>query len=236
MVSTGLPRGRAVVVAALAVLAFAGSACSSGSDDGSSDEDASSVTATDDTAAPIDTAGATETVAPAGTTVTDDAGDDAGDGDGAAICGEISAAEVGAAVGAGDFDSADDSSVDADTTCLYFNSTGFYGVSISTEPADSYLSGEVDGLSLDDALSRLELALTLTMDDGATIVRVPVGDGEAVVATGTDSILGAPKGAGATVVDGRVIVIEADGAELSPDAAGFAPIVTNLLTLATASS
>ena len=222
MITTGFPRGRSAVVAALAVLAFTGSACSSGSDDTSSDEDSPSLTLTEETSAPTDAA--TETAAPTATT-----------GDTGVICGGIEAAAVGAAVGAGDFDSADDISVDADTTCLYSNSTGFYGVTISTEPTDSYLSGEVDGLSVDEALARLELALTLTMDDGATVVRVPVGDGEGLVATGTDSILGAPKGAGATVVDGRVIVIDTNGAELSPDAAGFVPIVTNLLALAAGS-
>ena len=81
--------------------------------------------ATEETSAPTDAAGATETAAPTATTGSDDA--DAGGGAGV-VCGGIEAAAVGAAVGAGDFDSADDISVDADTTCLYTNSTGFYGV------------------------------------------------------------------------------------------------------------
>lgn len=231
MVTTGFPRGRSTVVVALAVLALAGSACSSGSDDNASEDVAVGV-ATTDAVIPTDTTDTTdvtETAAPV------DTADGAGEGDGAAVCGGISAADVGAAVGAGDFDSAEDLSIDAETTCIFTNSTGFYGVSIATEPSDTYLVGELDGLTLDEALTRLELVLTAPMDDGATIVRVPVGDGEALVVTGTDSILGAPKGAGATVVDGRVIIIDADGSELAADAAGFAPIITNLLALAATS-
>lgn len=231
MVTTGFPRGRSAVVAALAVLALAGSSCSSGSDDGApADTTAADTDSAGTIAAPSDTAGAPETVAPADTT--NSGGSGGGDSD--VACGGITAAAVGAAVGAGEFDSADDLSIDADTTCIYTNSAGFYGVSIATEPIDSYLVGELDGLSPDEALARLELVLTAPMDEGATIARVPLGTGEALVVTGTDSILGAPKGAGAAIVDGRVIVIDANGPELAADAAGFAPIVTNLLALAAA--
>ena len=219
-------RGRSVAIAALAALTLAGSAgCSSDSDDGS--PDTSVGTAADEstqTAPVVDDAG-TETADTA------NAGDGMDESAGDAECGGLTAAAIGAAVGAGAFDSADDISVDADTTCLFTNSMSTYGVTVSKESTSSYLAGDIDGASTDDALSSLEAALTFAMDD-ATITRTDVGGNAAIVITGTTPAGGAG-GAAGTVIDGVVVIVNADGSDLASDPVGFEPIVTNLLALAT---
>jgi len=224
-------RGCSLAIAALAALTIAGtSGCSSSSEGDSSD--APAATSADATIAPADT-----------TPVADDAGTDAsgttssggGDGESAssAECGGLTAAAVGAAVGAGDFDSASDISVDVDTTCLFSNSMSAYGVTVSKESASSYLAGDLDGASTDDALATLELALTTGLDE-TTVTRTDIGGNAAIVVTGT-AITGGPAGAAGTVIDGVVVIVDGDGSALAADAAGFEPIMTNLLALAASS-
>ena len=158
---------------------------------------------------------------------------------GDAECGGLTAAAIGAAVGAGDFDTAEDISVDADTTGLFTDSMSTYGVTVSKESTSSYLAGDLDGASTDDALSSLETALTFALDD-ATVTRTDVGGNAAIVITGASAAGGAggataAGGAAGTVIDGVVVVVDADGSDLASDPAGFEPIVTNLLALATSS-
>lgn len=224
---------------ALSVVALAAtSACSSGSDDAGD-------VAVDDTAgafAPVPTADADATVtdtvtdtladAGAGTIAAGSAPTGAG---GAIVCGELSTTDIAAAAGAGTFDTADDVSIADDVTCLFSNSTATYAVSVSREPTTTFLAGELDGAAPAEQLAALELLLSSTYQDGATVTVTPDGDVASVVVTGTDAILGTPAGSAAAVVDGVVIRVDADGAELAANAAGFQPIVTNLLTLATGS-
>jgi len=224
-------RGRSLAIAALAALTIASTAgCSSGSDGDSSD--APAATAADATLAPVDT---TPVADDAGTDTSGTTSSDGGDDEsaGSAECGGLTAAAVGAAVGTGDFDSADDISIDADTTCLFSNSMGTYGVVVMTESTSSYLAGDLDGASIDDALSSLESALTFSLEE-PTATRTDVGGNAAIVVTGT-SMTGGPGGSAGTVVDGVVVTVEADGADLASDPAGFEPIVTNVLALATSS-
>jgi len=221
------PRGRSVAIAALAALTLAGVAgCSSDSVDGSPDTSVGTAADESTQTAPVVDAG-TE---PADTAT---AGDGVDESAGDAECGGLTAAAIGVAVGAGDFDSADDISVDADTTCLFTNSMSAYGVTVSKESTSSYLAGDLAGASIDDALSSLETALTFAMDD-ATVTRTDVGGNAAIVITGTTAAGGAG-GAAGTVIDGVVVVVDADGSDLASDPAGFEPIVTNLLALATSS-
>ncbi len=225
-------RGRSFAVAAVAAFALVGLAgCSSGSDGGSSD--AAVVTTDQATAQPTATDAAT---ADGGTTARADDGttapaDGASSGADSEGCGGLSAADVGAAVGAGEFDSAVDISIDADTSCLFSNSVGVYGVTVMSEPTGSYLAGELDGASTDDALSSLETVFTTSLD-APTVNRITVGGNDAIVVTG-NLMTGGAGGKIGTVVDGVVFIVEADGSELASDPAGFEPIVTNVLALAT---
>jgi hypothetical protein len=218
-------RGHSLVAVALGGLALSALvACSSGSDDSAGAPDAT------DAPAPVSVTSDPATATPTDSTVT--AEDTAGD-DGGAECGGVTAAAVGEAVGAGDFDSADDISIDADTTCLFTNSMGVYGVSFSKEPISTYLAGELDGASTDDALSSLETLFAGSID-GPTTTRTDVDGNAVVVVTGT-LLSGGPAGKAGAVVDGVAVVVEADGSELSADAAGFESIVTNVLALAVSS-
>jgi len=226
-------RGRSVAIAALAALTLAGVAgCSSDSDGGSPDTSAGAAVAEPAQSTP---AQSTPVVDDAGTEPADttNSGDGTDESVGDAECGGLTAAAIGAAVGAGEFDSADDISVDADTSCLFTNSMSTYGVTVSKESTSSYLAGDLDGASIDDALSSLEKVLTFAMDD-ATVTRTDVGGNVAIVITGTTASGGAG-GAAGTVIDGVVVTVDADGSDLASDPAGFEPIVTNLLALATSS-
>jgi hypothetical protein len=227
------PRRLRTPLVAISLVALAAtSACSSGPDDGDIGDGTIEDTSTSLAPAPTEPvdATATDTVAagsaPTGTGGADGAG-------GAVVCGELSTTEVATAVGAGTFDTADDVSIADDVTCLYSNSTATYAVSVSREPTTTFLAGELDGASSTDALAALELLLASTYQDGATVTVTPDGDNGSVVVTGTDAILGTPAGSAAAVVDGMVIRVDSDGDELAADAAGFQPIVTNLLALAT---
>lgn len=174
----------------------------------------------------------TDTTADPGTDTGMEA-EESGDSAGAAECGGVSADAIGAAVGAGDFDSADDISIDADTACLFSNSRGLYGVSVTEEPTSTFLAGDLDGVPIEEALSTLETLFT-TAIDAVTVSRVDVGGNQAVLVTGT-LITGGAAGKIGTVVDGVVVTVEADGSELAADPAGFEPVVTNVLALVTSS-
>jgi len=226
-------RARSVAIAALAALILAGVAgCSSDSDGGSPDTSAGTAVAEPAQSTP---AQSTPVVDDAGTEPADttNSGDGTDESAGDAECGGLTAAAIGAAVGAGEFDSADDISVDADTTCLFTHSMSTYGVTVSKESTSSYLAGDLEGASIDDALSSLEMALTFAMDD-VTVTRIDVGGNAAIVITGTTAASGGG-GAAGTVIDGVVVTVDADGSDLASDPAGFEPIVTNLLALATSS-
>ncbi len=156
----------------------------------------------------------------------------AGTGDPAAICGGLSAADVGAAAGVGNFDSADDLSVDADVTCLFSNSTSVFGITVSTEPTASFLAGELDGLSIEESLAELESTQTLFLEPGYTAERIVVAGTPAVVVTGIDLVQGEANGFAATVIDGVVHTATASGTDLGTEPASFSPIVTTVLELA----
>lgn len=213
------PARRAVVVT-LALLAVTASACGSDSDSDAATTEAPTAEATTPvvTNAPADTS-------PAGTSPdTVDAS--------SPECNGLSAAEVGAAAG-GAFDSADDVSVDADHSCLFSDSMTGDGVVLLRQGADTYLAGSLDGAPIDEALTTLEASYTTVMDE-PTASRPTIGGSPAVVVAGTSSIAGTPVAYAATVVDGEVIEVSADGAGLAADAAGFVPIVTAVLELAVA--
>ena len=136
-----------------------------------------------------------------------------GGGDDTAVCGGLSAADVGAAVGA-EFDAADDISVDADLSCLFSNSTATDGVTVMTESADTYLGGSLAGLPIEDALAQLETAQSMFLDEGYTVEQTTIGGVPAIVIGGTNSVAVIPTGYAATVVDGVVIEVTLDGANL----------------------
>ncbi len=211
-------------------LLLAVSACGSDSES-SSDTDvetADSVAVADPpvaTAATVDTAaGVTDTVPTDGSE-----GSDGGD-DPSAECGGLTAADVGAAAGA-EFDAADDISVDADLSCLFSNSMSVEAVTVSTEAVSTYLGGSLDGLSPDEALAQLETASTMFFDD-PTVERTTIGGFPAVIVTGTSLDSGA--GTGSAIVNGVVIDVSSSGSGLSPDAAGYGPIMAAVLELAVA--
>lgn len=212
--------GHATVLAALAVLTIGGAGCSS--------LDEASVTA-DSAPAPTSS---THVSLPTSSDPIDDVAS-TGVGDGAA-CGGITGAAMTAAVGVGEFDEADDLSTGAATTCVFSNSAGNYAVSVTAEPSTTYLAGEIEGLPADVALERLGTLIVAPMDGGATVNQVSQDGHEMVIATGIDSIVGAPAGAGAAVIDGDVIVVDVGGTELAVDASGFDPIVRNVLELVAA--
>jgi hypothetical protein len=170
-------------------------------------------------------AGGTETSAP--TSAPSD-----GTGDPTATCGGISAADVGAAAGVGDFDSADDLSVDADVTCLFSNSTSVFGVTVASEPTSSFLAGEVDGLPIEEALTQLASTQTLFLEEGYLTEQITVAGVPAVVVTGIDLIQGQANGFAATVIDGSVHTVTASGTDLGTEPASFRPIVSSVLELA----
>ena len=149
------------------------------------------------------------------------------------VCGGLSAAAVGTAVGAA-FDTADDISVDADLSCLFSDAMATDGVTVLTESADTYLGGSLAGLSVQDALRQLETAQSMFLDAGYTVERATIGGFPAIVVTGTNSVAAIPTGYAATVADGVVVEVTLDGANLAPDAAGLGPLGAGVLELAVA--
>lgn len=186
-------------------------------------------TTTDDSApddTPADTAASvTVTVA----TVTEDTA--AGDG-GDAACGGLSAADVSTAAGGVPFDVASDTSVDEDTSCVFTSATGTYGISVSSEGTATYLGGELDGLDEAAALAQLGEAQQLVLEDGATVNTITLAGHQVVTVAGTNATGGAPSGTAATVVDGTVTVVTADGSTLGADGAQLAAVAANVLTAA----
>ena len=124
-------------------------------------------------------------------------------------------------------------SVDTDVSCLFSNSTTGDSVVVLTESTTTYLGGAIDGMSPDEALGVLETSYTTVMDD-PTVEHTTIGGSPAIVVTGVNSIIGTPLGYASTVVNGVVVEVSSDGAGLSPDAAGFGPIVTAVAELAVA--
>jgi hypothetical protein len=219
---------------AVGLLLVTASACGSDDDGASGDTTApaESVAVADppvDTGATDTSADTTPTDAAATGSVPTDSG--AGGGDTSATCGGLSAADVGAAVGA-EFDSADDISIDTDETCLFSSSTATDGVTIVTQSADTYLGGMLAGLPVEEALTQLESAQSIVLEDGYTVERTTVGGSPAVVITGTNAMVTIPTGYASTVVDGVVIEVTLDGAALAPDAAGLGPLAGAVLDLA----
>ena len=217
---------RPLVVSAGVIGLLALSAC--GSDSGTADN-ASPTDAPVAEAAPSDT----EPVSDATMPVDDDgATADDGGGDTSATCGGLSASDVGAASGTGDIDSADDVSVDTDVSCLFSNAMTGFGVTVATQATSDYLGGELDGVTIDEALAQLESTETLVLEDGATATRVTVGGSPTVVVTGADSLLADPRAFAATVVDGVIIQVTASGGDSPEQNADLASVVTAVLELA----
>ncbi len=211
---------RLVAAAAVALLALGASACGSDSDSGDGASDGA--VATDAAATEVSTpAEPADTEAPVAT-----------EGEPSPECNGLSAADVGAAAG-GDFDSADDVSVDADVSCLFSDSTTGDSVVVLREGTATFLAGSLDDTPSDEALTVLEASYTTVMDD-ATAERTTIGGSPAVVVTGTSAIAGTPVGYAATIIDGELVEVSSDGSGLSADAAGFGPIVTAVLELAVA--
>ena len=147
-----------------------------------------------------------------------------------AECGGLNAAAVGAAAGA-EFDTATDISVDADLSCLFGSSTAAEAVTVSTESVSTYLGGSLEGLSPDEALAQLENVSTMFFED-PVVEQTTVGGVPAVIVVGTAA--GSGIGSASAVVDDVVIEVSSSGSGLSPDAAGYGPIVTAVLALAVA--
>ena len=224
-----LPLVVSATVAGLLVL----SAC--GSDSGTADS-APPTDALVADAAPAVTEPAGDTTMPVDDKVatTDDGGGDDGGGDASETCGGLSASDVGAASGTGDIDSADDVSIDTDVSCLFSNEMTGFGVTVATQATSDYLGGELDGVTIDEALAELESTETTFLADGATATRVTVGGSPAVVVTGADSLLADPRAFAGTVVDGVIIQVTASGGDSPEQNADLASVVTGVLELALA--
>jgi hypothetical protein len=216
----------AVAPLALSVVLVAGSACGSDSDS-SSDTGVETIESVAVADPPLDTAPVGTTAGAADTMPVDDSDDG---GDASAECGGLNAADVGTAAGA-EFDTADDISVDADLSCLFSNSTAADAVTVTTESVSTYLGGSLDGLSPEEALAQLETASTMFFDD-AVVEQTTIAGFPAVIVTGTVMESGA--GSGSAIVDGVVIDVSSSGSGLSPDGAGYAPIMAAVLELAVA--
>ncbi len=238
--SNPAPRRRlrsALAPLGVGVLLVALSACGSDTD-ASTDTGADTADSVAVADPPVDTAvvdTATSDTAPTADTVAGDTipSGTVGGGDDTAVCGGLSAADVGAAVGA-EFDAADDISVDADLSCLFSNTTATDGVTVMTEPADTYLGGSLAGLAIEDALAQLETAQSMFLDEGYTVEQTTIGGLPAIVISGTNSVAVMPTGYAATVADGVVIEVTLDGANLASDAGGLGALAASVLELAVA--
>lgn len=227
-------RGRSPLVTTLVVLAFVGVAgCSSSSDGDSSGAAVPASTDASASTSPGDGAAVSVVVDDTSDMSTDTESDtESGDGSGSEECGGLSAADVGAAVGAGDFTSATDVSIDGDVSCSFGNPTEVYGVGVASESTSTYLAGEFEGLTPAETLDELELVVTTGFAEDATTSRVTVDGNDAVLVLGSFAMADGVGGRIATVADGNVVIVDADGSALASDASGFEPIVTNVLALA----
>lgn len=226
-------RSRSLVMTAVLTLAtLAG--CSSGSDSESSAGATDSTAEVSANSAPVDDQAADSRPVDdqVADTEVDDGTDDSDSSPSDAECGGLTGAEIGAAAGVGTFDVASDISVDTDSTCLFRNSIDIYGVTVSTETTEDYLMGDLVGESLDDALTFLG-SFHESAFDGPTVKRVTAGGVDAVVVSGPSMIGGDNSATIASVVDGVVVTVDADGSALAADPAGFEPIVTAIFVLAT---
>jgi hypothetical protein len=159
---------------------------------------------------------------------------DDGGGEVSPTCGDLSASDVSAASGSGDIDSADDVSIDTDVTCLFSNQMTGFGVTVTTQATRDYLGGELDGVTIDEALAALESTAYASLQDGATATRVTAGGSPTVVVTGADSLLADPRAFAATVVNGVIIQVSAGGGDSPDQNADLASVVTAVLELAVA--
>lgn len=188
--------------------------------------DTSTAATTDDTAPDDTAASVTVTVA----TVTEDTAGNGGD----AACGGLSAADVSTAAGGVPFDVASDTSVDQDTSCVFSSASGDYGIAVSSEGTATYLGGALEGLDEAGAIEQLGEAQQLVLEDGATVNTITLAGHQVVMVAGTSSTGGAASGSAATVVDGTVTVVTANGILLGADGAQLASVAANVLAAAIA--
>ena len=109
--------------------------------------------------------------------------DDSTGGDASADCGDLNAADVGAAVGA-EFDTATDVCVDTDECCLFGSSTAADAVTVLHRIAVTYLGGSLEGLSPEEALAQLEPRPRSFFED-PVVEQTTVGGLPAVIVVGT---------------------------------------------------
>jgi len=85
---------------------------------------------------------------------------------------------------------------------------------------------------VEEALAQLVSAQSIVLDDGYVVEQTTIGGSPAAVITGTNAMVAVPTGYASTVVDGMVIEVTLDGANLAPDPAGLGPLASAVLELA----
>lgn len=151
-------------------------------------------------------------------------------------CAGISTATMAQWVGGPAFDAADDITIDpelGDSSCIFSTLTGSHSVLVERNQLQTYLGGELAALPEAEAMTQLEQALTLSSTD-PEITSVTVGGRAATVITAT-TFTGGTNGMAFTVVDGALVIVTAEGDELSSTDGGLggtaARILEQVLTL-----
>lgn len=208
--------GRAAIILA-AALSLA--ACGGGGEDPGDDGAATSAPAPEQAATSAD---APTTEAP------DDGETDATDAEDETTedCNDLSPADVSAAAGGVAFDTVDDDSVDADSSCLFGAAAQVYGVTVSEESTETFLAGDLAGLGAAEANAVLEQLHTMTLSNAQTTPLTVTG-GEGVLITG-EAMTGGATATAAVVVDGEVVQVTASGEALGD----LAAVVTAVLEAA----
>lgn len=213
--------GRAAIILA-AALSLA--ACGGGGEDPGDDGAATSAPAPEQAATSAD---APTTEAPDdGETDATDATDDATEDETTEDCNDLSPADISAAAGGVAFDTVDDVSVDADSSCLFGAATQVYGVTVSEESTETFLAGDLVGLGAAETNAVLEQLHTMTLSN-AQAAPLTVAGGEGVLITG-EAMTGGATATAAVVVGGEVVQVTASGEALGD----LAAVVTAVLETA----
>lgn len=145
-------------------------------------------------------------------------------------CAGISTATMAQWVGGPVFDAADDITIDpglGDSSCIFSTLTGSHSVLVEKNELATYLGGELATVPEAEAMSTLQEALTLSSTD-PEITSTTVAGRTATVITAT-TFTGGSNGLAYTIVDGTLVIVTAEGAELAATDGGLGGTATRVL-------
>ena len=145
-------------------------------------------------------------------------------------CADLTAVAVSRWVNGPPFDTASDITVDAsqgDSSCLFSHSAATYSVLIERTGLETYQSGDLADLPMEEALTAAAEGLTATAND-ANITETIIRDNPARVVTST-TFAGTANAMALVIVDGALVSVTVEGDELSAQHGGLTGAVQRVM-------